>query len=61
MTTEELKEKTDQVKRIIGDIIYDYKKETGLSIVHVKASLIDANSQIGPDFIPGKIELTVNL
>lgn len=61
MTTEQLNEKVTEVKQQISKLCIDFKKETGFTICEINVAIIDAQSKCGPEWVPGTVDISIQL
>ncbi len=61
MTVEELSQKSNEVKKQINEICINFKKETGFTISEINVCIIDASSRCGPEWMPGSVDISIQL
>lgn len=61
MTTDELSQKVEQVKKQINEICINFKKETGFTICEINVAIIDTQSKCGSEWIPGTVDISIQL
>lgn len=61
MTTDELNNKVADVKQQINKICIDFKKETGFTICEINVAIVDAQAKCGSEWIPGAVDISIQL